>query len=1839
MRKDNKLFETDNKLGSKEARYVVSIDFDGTVQYFTSHDDIANVPGTPIQSVLIGISATSQTLNPDRANATIGSMSFDILDLNEAFTDLVRTELATNDVGLRGRTCTFHIGYKTDQIGAGVIAPGSTDDNPDFDNFALFQTQIVQSVESKEGRYSIKCADIQRETKKQIFELALTYLTNSISDSTTTIPVLDLSGFEGNNHGTSYTDAPSSNVIYIEIDQTKEIIRCPVADIVGNSFTNVTRGALQTKAKAVEVDQTQASDRRPKVEEYVYLELPAVKLAYAILTGVIEGTGDVLPSNWHANVPTAFVRLSDFQNIGADLWVTGDDTAGVIPRFDGINKQDAKRFLETEIYLLIGLFSPVYADGQLGLKRMVPSLSDSPFSFEVNDNNVIGTSTLKHDMESMQNNLRIDWNWNGDRYIRSTIVVDSASIARHGQAPEKRLRFRGLVGTRFTEQVLRQLLTSLRDMYTGPPLRLDVNGFHLMNPLEVGDACRVNLSHIRDYSQPGSNLNRTMVVHGMSVDWLAGVKLKLFGSSERADEIPPIVSAQCLLDAFYPQEGTALSSIPGLMTGNVTNAGTFTLSGSGDMNAVASIFYHDAPLTISSTTTLIIEDNVQLRVRGFLTIDGLIDGTAKGLLPGVSLFDFDQHYYWLADKNVGVPGFIGNNQSHFGLLFREPDDGGFPNWVWVTAGYFTEGLHQAFPNLILEVSDSGSGSIIGIPADMRGGGGAAGPRAGLKIGLSGRTHQKADGGAGGRGGGALCIVCRGGDFGVSGQITLDGDDSVSPSSFFNPAAIYNIYGGAGGAGAPGALLWLIDGSAQTFPDLAGHFQAKTGIVPSPFALPFLDGPGQNRSLSQTNAPTNVQAPFMPGRISGFDQSGVNFRISFLPCDVIPEDDQDTIVSAPTSPSVTPVVGGVRLAWTNTNQDRSDVLTEIYLADEDVRGSALLIATVAGEIYYDLSGDVQRKRYFWFRAIDANGNVSAFEPDTTTTTIIASPFEGQPLIIPDPFIRQGASVWDFSESTGGSQTYEIGAGTDSDAIRVTQPAPTGFWRMIGASRRGPDEWDLQPGSEFTIEVRWRWALQNTPGGSHSFALSGFVVVEDEDGSNLVIYKKLGTKFITESSTVGEWVDDSAIVVVKDTGTQPRYVRAGVELSAIAFANTRYDIDRVDAILQTREFDGTNKPGLVPQAGAGDSGLFLQGDGTWGTPTGSGVDSFNSRTGAVLPILADYNSFFLTPAEGDAAYSMLGHAHVLADITDSGALAALNTVGTSEIDNDAVTYGKIQNVVADDRILGNIAGVGAIVAELTAAQVRTMINVENAATADQTAGEIEAIVNHDNLQGVSAAQHVDWAVTGAENLHANRFGAGANFVDTDLNRALIEDYAITHQALTISSNAATLDFESGNSALIDLQPATGDVTLTLSNPPASGRRGEASLIVVQGSTPRDIIWPGSITWLFGGLAPTFSNVDNAVHEVHLFTTDGGVNYYGTFASPDAATVPQSLIDLSDVNSATPTNLNALMADGVDWESRALTAADIQSAEFANARIAVGNVTQHEAAIDHDALLGFVGQEHIRWDLSGAEDIHSSRFANAPVQTVFGRSGAVVALQADYDGFFLTPAEGDAAYSLLGHSHVPADITFAATNRFLGRDTAGGGAGEEITAAAARTILNVEDGSTADQTAAQIEAIVDHDNLLGFLGAEHVNWAASGAENIETNRFAAASFTGTVNLQDNLLSRPHIGDFAVKHQVVTGVASTTINYTLGQSVLLNLSAANITTLTINNWPATGRLGQMEIEVTQGATPRTIAWDTVIAGTVGWPDGVEPDLNVANGRFLINLRSRDGKTTLIGTFAEDFG
>ena len=80
----------------------------------------------------------------------------------------------------------------------------------------------------------------------------------------------------------------------------------------------------------------------------------------------------------------------------------------------------------------------------------------------------------------------------------------------------------------------------------------------------------------------------------------------------------------------------------------------------------------------------------------------------------------------------------------------------------------------------------------------------------------------------------------------------------------------------------------------------------------------------------------------------------------------------------------------------------------------------------------------------------------------------------------------------------------------------------------------------------------------------------------------------------------------------------------------------------------------------------------------------------------------------------------------DDGDKGDITVSNSGATFTIDNDAVTYAKIQNVSATNRILGRDSSGAGVIEEITPANLRTMINVENGATADQSASEIVALI---------------------------------------------------------------------------------------------------------------------------------------------------------------------------------------------------------------------------------------------------------------------------------------------------------------------------------------------------------------------------------------------------------------------------------------------------------------------------------------------------------------------------------
>lgn len=99
---------------------------------------------------------------------------------------------------------------------------------------------------------------------------------------------------------------------------------------------------------------------------------------------------------------------------------------------------------------------------------------------------------------------------------------------------------------------------------------------------------------------------------------------------------------------------------------------------------------------------------------------------------------------------------------------------------------------------------------------------------------------------------------------------------------------------------------------------------------------------------------------------------------------------------------------------------------------------------------------------------------------------------------------------------------------------------------------------------------------------------------------------------------------------------------------------------------------------------------------------------------------------------------------------------------------------------------------------------------------------------------------------------------------------------------------------------------------------------------------------------------------------------------------------------------------------------------------------------------------------------------------------------------------------------------DITISATvaDNSHDHDNATTSADGFMSAADKTKLDGVETGATADQTAAEIEAIVSHDNLLDFVANEHIDWTADqGATNIHINNVenATTSSNGLMSSTD--------------------------------------------------------------------------------------------------------------------------
>lgn len=1012
-------FEALNASESKDPRITIEIASDTAntdLYYFTSHADCEVPSGTASDHVFYStvstenLSGSSQGLDPINARASIGNLTFSLVDADSDITTWIKERLDALE-GLRRKRVIIRLGYQglswTDYL---IPANG---------------TQLISSVSfTKEGRYNFRCEDIQRSTVEDIFDPKKTTLFTSLSYTDVDIPVDSSADFATHWHGTSYTDSPSRNLFYVIIDE--EIIRCTgkstghltvdnytttlatsvtvgattmvltsgtnfasvgigeITDGVNtssirwtgkstNTLTGVTglsnayasgtgttvtysagRGVLNTKAVAHETDTTVDSARRKEVKEFIYIEMPAPKLLYAILTGTLHNDASSFPAHWNLGISIDYVATSYFTNIDPSLWNPSDDTTTVPVRFLGLEKTKAKTFIEKELLLFMGCFMPVLSDGQLALKKMSRILSGSPFVEVLSaSTNIVTWGELIHDMEDTHNRFRIEWNWDylDKKFTRQDILDDANSRTIHQDAPELLMQFKGMHGATHTTMTSALKREGVRDRYAGPPLRLDVTCMPSMNKLEVGDTVLVELENVRDYNTGlSTGLSRVFEIQKASVNWVTGeVNLSLFGSSKAPDFVTISTTTTVLDAAAYT---TGHSTLTGALTSAgiayTTPGGTLTITGSGTLagNADLSVggnYYYLGDLTINAGVTLTISDNVGLWIQGDIQNNGTIYGKGGGLAGATGGGG--------AAGTVGATGYTkagGGIRNTNGSIYP-PQNGDSWGGDYYPTNSDVDGLGgDGAPTTlgVIELTNNTT-SIDNIPTDLRGTSGGAGKDI-IDINGGNLSAVSAAGGAGGAGGAGLLVVCQNMYAGVNSSIDLSGADGVYGDSVSAPGGFVTFRAGSGAGGAPGNLLILIDGDGQVT-DVPNQLTALLGN--SPVYGDTITAGGFTSGGAVVPRDTKIYSSTITSYFTGFqtrDWSENSFTQISIPDDATPIEDVSVETSIPAALTVAQVAA--TLAGINTINLEINATPP---SDGNYRGTRIYVSVSGQEGWNDL----------------------------------------------------------------------------------------------------------------------------------------------------------------------------------------------------------------------------------------------------------------------------------------------------------------------------------------------------------------------------------------------------------------------------------------------------------------------------------------------------------------------------------------------------------------------------------------------------------------------------------------------------------------------------------------------------------------------------------------------------------------------------------------------------------------------------------------------------------------------------------------------------------------------
>lgn len=821
--------------------------------WFTSHKNTPVPTGETVYRNVIAarsVSGKTQKLNPLKANSEIGSLSFRMVDYQNQITDLLYTKYNdTTPKALRNRFVELYVGYGNDFDNYELLFTQKITGDVGYQNgvydfkcadiqreqnkklFIPKETRLTSSIVSDTTGVDISFNASGNEINATDTELPIftfghkiriqgsaansgffTVVTSTASQITTseaittesagpgitisqaTIEVSDTSAFLAVDHGTSYADAQSEEVGYIKIDK----MRVRWGSKSSTRFDDVVLGVLNTRSQPVEVDSgITDTDKLPKVSELFYLEMPSLKMAYALLTGVLYNqAGKTLPEHWHSGIDTTLVNIAEFlQFADMNLWDSTDDLKGQRLRFVLDKSFDGKKFIEEKIMKPSGCFMIIRSDGAIGVRKMDGVLSTASTVATMDKSNVFDISGIRYDNNEVFNQYKMNWNYILGKPTRINLLLDNISSGKYDFAALTEVNLDGVYGNANTKNDLANIMDALRDRHAGAPFKATVRVHPMFSRLEIGDIVKLKLDHIADHTSPTKTLDRAVEIQRITVDYFNGVTCDVFGSTEQSNAILHFTDGTSAGSSFVTSRGTALTSILTAQSVPFTDVGgVLTISGSfelaGGVTMADGVYYYDGAIVGNNTSdTITINDNCQIVCTDAFTWAGSVDGAGRGVQYGES------------------GGTVGSSRGSYYKIE-------FGRGYHITNTPIVAGQFNVAPYFNLSYDGT---TLTGLDGDLRGVPGALGPTYSTPSGDE-------VGGDGGSGGASLAIVSDGCSFtGSTSTINLSGTNGLPSAG--NSGDKLN-----GGSGDSGILVTIGLTALSTVTGVSGKLICRNGDV-------------------------------------------------------------------------------------------------------------------------------------------------------------------------------------------------------------------------------------------------------------------------------------------------------------------------------------------------------------------------------------------------------------------------------------------------------------------------------------------------------------------------------------------------------------------------------------------------------------------------------------------------------------------------------------------------------------------------------------------------------------------------------------------------------------------------------------------------------------------------------------------------------------------------------------------------------------------------------------------------------------------------------------------------